>query len=165
MLRTIFRLAALSLVLTVSACTAKYIDSPLLDDELRVRNNYENRGIVELMETYEEALDALDLDALGSLVSEDYYENAGTTDTTRDDYGHDGVESMFATLAEHVDEMEVDVVIRDVVVDGADADVLFDYSVRMRYSLEGQAYWESERDVNRFQLRLEGGNWRIVSGL
>lgn len=152
-------------LLFVTACGGQYLDSPLLDDDARIRRSPAGEAVTGVMEEYERALDAMDIDAIRALVSEDYYENAGTTDTTADDYGFDEVTTMFATLLDHVEEMDIDISVRDVIVEEDAADVLLEYTMRVRYSVAESAHWETERDVNRVQLRNEEGAWRIVSGL
>lgn len=151
--------------LLVAACGGQYLNSPVLDSDTRIRRTPEREAVAEVMEEYERALDAMDIDAIRVLVSEDYYENAGTTDTTADDYGYDEVTDMFAMLLEHVEEMDVDIAVRDVIVDEDAADVLLEYTMRVRYIVDETAHWETEREVNRIQLRNEEGAWRIISGL
>lgn len=164
MRRTLLFTAALSLALT-AACGGQYVESPVLDPDAEIRRTEDAVAITALMEEYERALDGLDLDTIRGLVSEEYYENAGTTDTTRDDYGFDEVNRMFQSLVDHVDDIDVDIAVRDLVVEGDTADVLFEYTLRMRYVVAEEAHWETERDVNRFQLRRDVDGWRIVSGL
>lgn len=152
-------------LLLTTACGRQYIESSLYDDELRVKNTEDNAALTDLMQQYSDALERMDLEAIRGMVSAEYYENAGTTDTTSDDYGQEGLAPMLATLAEHVEEMRIDVSIRDIVVEDDLANVLFEYTIRARYTVEGQARWESERDVNRLQFQRESDGWRIVSGL
>jgi ketosteroid isomerase-like protein len=141
------------------------LESPLLEPGVKIRTTPEGEAVSAVIEDYERALDSMDIEAIRVLVSQDYYENAGTTDTTTDDYGFDEVDRMFTMLLEHVEDMNVEISLRDVIVDGPDADVLFEYTMRVRYSVAEGSHWETERDVNRVQLRNEDGNWRIVSGL
>lgn len=158
-------LFSIALFALTAACGGQYVESPVLDSEARIRRSDDAEAITSLMEEYARALDGLDLAAVRSLVSADYYENAGTTDTTRDDYGFDEVEAMFTMLSEHVEDIDVDIAVRDVVVEGDNADVLFEYTLRMRYVVADEAHWETERDVNRFQLQREPEGWKIISGL
>lgn len=156
---------ALPLLIATAACGGRYVESAVLDPEAKIRRSNDAEAIIAVMEEYERALGALDIDSIRRLVSEDYYENAGTTDTTRDDYGFDEVETMFSTLADHIEDVDVDIAVRSVVVEGDAADVLFEYTLRMRYVVATEAHWETERDVNRFQLQREATGWKIISGL
>lgn len=158
-------LTALAFATLAAACGGQYVESPVFDPEARVRKSDDTLAIADLMETYERALAGLDIATIRSLVSEDYYENAATTDTTRDDFGFEGLEAVFATLADHVDDIDVDIAVRAVTVEGDAADVRFEYTFRMRYTVGEEDHWETERDVNRFELQREEAGWRIVSGL
>ena len=164
-MRTTFLATIAIPAVLATACGGKYVESPIIDPEAEIRKTDDTEAITDLMENYEAALDALDLEAVRAMVSDEYYENAGTTDTTRDDYGFAGIAELFETLREHVEDLDVDIAVRDVVVEGDTADVLFEYTLRMRYMIAEEAHWETERDVNRFQLQREPAGWRIVSGL
>lgn len=158
-------LATILLIAGSASCGGQWLESPLLEPGVQIRTSDEGEAVAAVIEDYERALDAMDIEAIRGLVSEDYYENAGTTDTTADDYGFEEVDRMFTMLLEHVEDMDVSISIRDLIVAESDADVLFEYTMRVRYSVAENAHWETERDVNRVQLRNEEGNWRIVSGL
>lgn len=160
-----FALIVLCAAFAAVGCGRQYIQSDIYDEELRVRNTDDNVAITEVMEEYERALDELDIDAIGALISDDYYENAGTTDTTRDDYGTEGLPALMELLAAHVEEIRFAISVREIVVDDDLADVLFDYEVRALYAVADEQHWENERDVNRIQLQRETNGWRIISGL
>ncbi len=83
-------------LLAFAGCGRQWIESGLYDDELRVRNTEDNAALTDLMQAYSDALEALDMDAVRALVSEEYYENGGTTDTTMDDYGQEGLAPMLS---------------------------------------------------------------------
>jgi ketosteroid isomerase-like protein len=158
-------IALIVAMMALSACGSRYVQSPVVDPEAEIRRTDDAEAIVELVQTYAMALDAFDLPAIRALVSDEYYENAGTTDTTEDDYGIEGVEVLLTSLHEHVESLNVDVAVRDLTVQGDLADVLCEYTFRMRYKVAEQERWETQRDVNRIQLRREDGEWRIIGGL
>lgn len=149
----------------VTGCAGRYIQSDVVHTDAKIRNNPENRSVVDLVEVYQRSVETMDVATLKSLVSRDYYENAGTTHTTDDDYGFEGVERLFDMLAMHVEEARLSVKLRDVRVYGERADVIFEYAYTMLYDVAGNQRWQTERDVNRIQLQREDGEWRIVSGL
>ncbi|MFT4702603.1 MAG: hypothetical protein ACI81R_000289 [Bradymonadia bacterium] len=151
--------------LLAGGCAGQYIQNDLYEDELRVRNTEDNVDITQVVENYGTALGELNMNAIEALLSDDYYENGGTTDTTIDDFGSEGVPAMLAMLADHVEEMNIALAIREIVVDGDLADVLFEYTIRARYEVAGESRWETERDVNRLQLQRENAGWKIISGL
>jgi hypothetical protein len=106
-----------------------------------------------------------DFDSVSKLLSKDYYENAGTTDRTEDDYGLAGIKKLFTTLGDHVKEVRVEVTIRDLSVEGDRGRVVFDYALTMLYDVGGEERWQTARDVNQVELRREGGSWLILSGI
>ena len=152
-------------ILLLSGCAGRYVHSEVLHSDAKVRKSADANAIVALMESYERALSDLDMDTLRDMISSDYYENAGTTHTTEDDYGYDGVVALFQSIADHVVEARVDVKVREVRVYGDRADVLFEYAYTMHYNVGEARRWQTQRDVNRIQLQREGEDWRIVSGL
>lgn len=157
--------AFIALALLLSACGGQWVESPVVDPEARIRSTEVHEQIVAMMEEYENSLEAMDLERIRSMVSVDYYENAGTTDSTDDDYGFQGFPAMIAALREHVDDMRIDIQVRDIIVEHDRADVLFEYGFTMLYRVGEDARWETQRDVNRLQLQREEGAWRIVGGL
>lgn len=158
-------LALLVLTSLSTGCGARYIDSPLVASDAKIEKTDTRDEILHVMESYSEALSALAIERISALVSEDYYENSGTTHTTEDDYGYSGIVSLFETLKEHVADVRVRLAIREINVKDDQADVLFDYEYTMLYQIGESERWSTERDVNRVELRNEDGVWRIISGL
>jgi hypothetical protein len=149
----------------MSACGAPWASSPLLSDETRIRSNDDVDAIIAVVEAYADALESMSVDAVLPMISSEYYENSGTTDTTTDDYGFEGVFAMLETLSSHVREMRVELEIKDIVVDGDRAEVLCDFGLTMLYEVGDAQRWQTERDVNRLQFQREETGWLIVSGL
>lgn len=149
----------------LTGCGTRHLESSLIESDAKIDSTEEREAILIVMEDYADALTALSLDRIRSLVSQDYYENNGTTHTTDDDYGYDGVLSLFETLSAHVADARVRLAIREINVRDDRADVLFDYEYTMLYRVGESERWSTERDVNRVELRNETGVWRIISGL
>lgn len=148
-----------------SACSGRYMQGDVIHSEAKIRNTTENSEVIELVDTYRHAVEALDVETLRSLVSRDYYENAGTTNTTEDDYGYEELDNLFHLLTHHVKEARLNLKVRDIRVYGDRADVVFEYAYTMLYNVGDTQRWQTERDVNRFQLHNVDGVWLIVSGL
>ncbi len=55
------------------------------DRESEIPDSPENRKVLDLVVFYKQAMEKRDSKALEGIVSSGYYENGGTTDTTRDD--------------------------------------------------------------------------------
>lgn len=151
--------------LALGACGAPWVESPMLASDVRIRSSEDVEAILELMQQYEYAVESMDLESVRRMVSIDYYENAGTTDATTDDYGFSGVLPMLEAVREHVEEARIDVEVHEIVVDENRAEVLFDFGITMLYRVGENSRWETNRDVARFQLQREETGWMIVSGL
>lgn len=164
-MRKSFWITVLGISIGLSACGAPWASSPLLSDETRIRSSDDVDAIISLVEAYADALENTDFDAVMPMISLDYYENSGTTDTTTDDYGYEGVNALFATLRDHVLEMRVELEIKDIVVDGDRAEVLCDFASTSLYQIGDAQRWQTGRDVNRIQFQREETGWLIVSGL
>jgi hypothetical protein len=137
----------------------------MLASDARIRSSDDIEAILGLMQQYEHAVESMDLETVRRMVSIDYYENAGTTDVTADDYGFSGVLPMLEAVREHVEEARIDIEVHDVVVSENRAEVLFDFGITMLYRVGENSRWETNRDVARFQLQREETGWMIVSGL
>jgi ketosteroid isomerase-like protein len=155
---------AVALFLCVG-CGAGNLESRIVSPELELELTEDNTAIVEVMETYAKSIESRDFNSVAALLSKDYYENAGTTDRTEDDYGLAGIKHLFATLGDHVKEVRVEVTIRDLSVEGDRGRVVFDYAFTMLYDVGGEDRWQTARDVNQVELRREDGNWLILSGI
>jgi tagatose-1,6-bisphosphate aldolase non-catalytic subunit AgaZ/GatZ len=150
----------------MGACGAPVVQHRLVDPQVRLRSTAAVSAILDVLQSYEDAVEALDLAAVHQLVSIDYYENAGTTDTTADDYGFVGVLPALTTLREHLREVRLRIIVRDLVVETDRAEVIFDFELTMLYQVGDHARWHTGRDVSRMQLQLEeDGAWRFTSGL
>jgi hypothetical protein len=152
-------------LLALGGCGPGNIQHPMLDPELELVRNPDNEQIVELMDLYVKALEARDFEKIRELVSPEYYENSGTTDRTEDDYGSQGVVHLLETVGSHVKDVRVEFKVHDIEVQGERGRVLFDYALTMLYDVGGQERWQTARDVNQLELKLEQGRWLIVAGL
>lgn len=147
-------------------CGAAVIDdSSVVDEEAEIPDTEENRAIVALVETYRRAMEDKDIGTLRRIISSDYYENGGTSHTTEDDYGYDGLARVFELMAENVRQLRLSVVIRRIDVEGNRANVYVDFGYNMLYVIEGQERWQVDRDLNRMELVREGTEWRVAAGL
>ena len=152
--------------LSLFACGPGLIDdSSVIEAGAEIADTEENREIVRVVDTYRRALEDKDVGALRRIISSDYYENAGTSHTTTDDYGYDGLTSALEAIAENVRQLRLSVLIREVDVSGSYANVYVDFSYNMLYVVDGQERWQVDRDLNRLELVREDGEWRIAAGL
>lgn len=140
-------------------------DSALIAEDAEIPDTIEYRAIVELVDEYRRALEDKDVGMLRRIVSSDYYENGGTSYTTSDDYGYDGLTEAFELIAEHVRQLRLWIEIHAIEIEGTRANVYVEYSYNMLYVVDGQEHWKIDRDLNRIELVLENDQWRIAAGL
>lgn len=137
----------------------------LIDEEVQILDTKEHREVLEVLYNYRLALVAKDFGALNRLISADYYDNAGTTHTTADDYGREELNEIFEMMAQYAENIQYRVLVKGVVVDGARAHIDYEYRYSYQYKIGDEVTWDAGVDVNRLQLVLEQDRWRITSGL
>ena len=144
-----------------------YADTPefQIGEEAEIEDTADAREVLDVLYQYRHAMVSKDFGSLRRLVSEDYYDNAGTTHTTADDYGYDELSEIFEMMANHAQQIRYSVVVRDLVVDGNQAHIDFEYEYAYQYRLADKETWDAGRDVSRLELHREGDRWRIISGL
>ena len=141
-------------------------DTLKFERDAQVIENQRNREILEVVAAYHKALEARDIETLRSLVSDDYYENAGTTESTEDDYGFLGVDAALGRL-EAVEVVKCDIVVRDLRVEDDRAQIFYEYAFNYLFKVDGVPQWEAGRDLNRMDLirDRDSGLWKIYGGL
>ena len=156
-------------LLLTSACGAGVIQEfdPLrLSKEANVDDLPENREILEVVGAYKTAMEERDLLTLKGLVSHEYYENSGTSDTSKDDYGHSGLQPALDRLADKVKSLRIEIVVKNLKVDGDRAFVVYEYAWNYMYEVGENPQWEAGRDINRMHLvKDSGGLWKISRGM
>ena len=134
-------------------------------EDADIQDTPEVREVVDVLFQYRQALIAKDFGTLNRLVSENYYENTGTTHTTADDYGHSGLAEVFEMMAEYAKEIRYSVTVQDVVVRDNQAHIDFEFQYAYQYQIADKETWDAGVDVNRMELHREGNAWRIVGGM
>lgn len=167
-------LVLLSVMIVSSACSPGYIrpndiypNDPAfrIDSEARIPDTVEARKVLDVVAQYRLALVNKDFGTLNRLVSENYYDNAGTTHTTSDDYGVNELRSAFEVMASHTEGIQYKVVIKDLVFEDQRAHVDYEYEYAYEYKVGDESTWDAGVEVNRLRLAHEGDVWRIVGGL
>jgi hypothetical protein len=136
-----------------------------IDDEATILDTPEHRQVLDVLHNYQQALVTKDFGSLNRLISEGYYDNAGTTHTTADDYGRNELNEVFEMMAQHVESIQYRIVVKDVRVEGQRAHVDYEYRYSYQYRVGEEVTWDAGVEVNRVQLALEQDVWRITSGL
>lgn len=152
-------LSSLFLATSLMACAHAKIRNTDIDD------TQDNRDVLALVEEYKKAVESLDPDAVLALVSPDFYEDNGNTDSA-DDYDLKGLKSNLREMFGRTKTMQlvlrVDAV--EVAKDSAFAELY--YELRAHNEYPSGTKWDTASDRTRLQLvRAPGGPWRIVAGI
>jgi hypothetical protein len=142
------------------ACGPAYIDGTTVLD------NPSNRELVETVETYRQAVEERDVEALAQIVSRAYFENSSTTGVSEDDYGYEELlRKTMPILRDNIKKVVYRVKVEGVKVDGARASVFVDFDLQCQYIEGGLEGWSTAKDRNRLDFVLEDGKWKIIAGL
>ncbi len=151
-------IACLAAALAAAGCSPKRMPGTNIDD------TPDTRAIVGTIDAYRQAAERRDADAVLSLVSKKYYDDAGTPDPS-DDIDYDQLQRRlvadYAKLA--AVRLEINVNRIDVSDDRASAYVFYDARYRIR--TKGGEVPKQASDVQRMQFIREDGTWKFVSGL
>ena len=121
-----------------------------IDEEAKISRTDQNKEILDTLKTYRDAVVARDVATLQSMVSKDYYENGSTTDDLSDDYGPERIDEILNDyFAESVRDVRFVIQVKQLVQDGEEFYVDFQYIWNFRFEVAGQSYWQSKNDVNR----------------
>ncbi len=172
------RMSALGLLVMVglmlTACGSGHLRSDDLypddrdfriDAEAEIVDTTEAREVLNVLYQYRQALVSKDFGTLTRLVSDEYYDNAGTTQTTADDWTRSDLESVFELMAQHAEEIRYRVLVKDLQVDGNQAHIDFEFEYSFRFRVGDVEELDAGRDVNRMELAREGDRWRIIGGM
>ena len=169
------RFAILALAaMTLTACGSEFITDDTLytedldfaiDEESRILDTVESREVLDVLAKYRVAVVKKDFGALNRLVSDDYYDNASTTNTTRDDYGREGLSETFELMAQHADSIQYKVTVKGVEIERGLAHIDYEYTYAYQFKVGDEVAWDSGTDVNRVELKRVEGEWKIVAGL
>ncbi len=153
----------------LSACGPSYVqtvDGLKIDEGAEIEETDSTKAVLDVVSGYKAAMIEKDVTSLETLISDDYYENGGTTDRTDDDYGYDGLMTAFKRFAENVKTVKFEVVVKDVRVEGNQAQVFYEYVWNYLYTVGEKPRWESGRNVNRMDLvKNDDGQWKITRGM
>ncbi len=157
-----------------SGCASRYIQQEdvkseeggfYIDDEAEIKDNDKNRQVIDVLQQYRRALVQKDIGALKRLVSEQYYDNAGTTDTTEDDYGRGRLPKIFEIIANHAEKIEYKVTVQNLEYKRKRAMVSYEYRYAYKYDIGKKPTWDAGVEMNQVELVREDGTWKIASGL
>ena len=150
--------AAALLACALGACTPSTIPgTPIADTQ-------ENRAVLEVVNQYQSAAQALDPDGMFQLASTKYFDKS-FIDRGRSpvDYAH--LQKTLTDKFGRLKALRMELTIKDLKVKGDLAQV--DFFMVMHFSVAEQQgeKWFSESDDERMQLAREGGAWKVVAGM
>lgn len=140
------------------ACAPSYLPGT------EIKDTAETRAIATLLETYRQAVEKRDVEAILALTTPDYFDNAGTVEPA-DDVNRE----MLATRLEElqkVSDVRLRLAVRGIEVekrDEARAEVTFDqyYRVQTANGLVAR----HDNDIHRMTMKKVDGKWLFTGGL
>ena len=148
------------LTILAPACGGRYIQNT------KVKDNPQNREVIEVVERYRQAVQNQDRKAFAGLISRNYYENSSTIQTSSDDYGYDELANkVIPALSDHVDKVFYSVKVMSVNHQKGRCFVDYEYTLKFRVRDGDEGRWAVKNDVNRLELVRENDSWRIRSGM
>ena len=137
--------------------------APRLLPNSDIRDDADTRAIATLLETYRQAMEARDPQAVMALVAPTYLDNGGTHDPA-DEVDRAGLEARLQELSQ-VTSLRLQLVLRrvDVKGDKAGAEVFFDEWYKV--TTPSHIVPRHDSDVHQMDLRKLHGTWKFESGL
>jgi len=147
----------LAAALTLSACAPRLLPGTEITDSV------DARAIASLLETYRQAMERGDAQAVLDMAAPDYLDNSGTADPT-DDIDRAGLAKRLEELSK-VSGLQLQLTIRRIAVQGAKAhaDVFFDQWYKV--ATVGGTVPRHDSDVHQMLLEKVAGAWKFKSGL
>lgn len=128
-----------------------------------IRDTPDTHAIANVLETYRQAMEKRDAQAIMSLVAPNYFDSAGTPDPA-DDVDRAGLEKRLQDLSK-VLALRLQLSVRDIQVKGdkGEAEVFFDQYYRVEAPNGPVA--RHDADVHRMSLERINGRWLFTGGV
>jgi ketosteroid isomerase-like protein len=153
------RTAILALAtLTALGCSARRIPGTQIAD------TPETRAVLDVVQSYRQAMENRDAAAVLALVSPAYFDTAGTNDPT-DDLDRGALEASLAKELARADGVKLEFTIRKIEVAGDRAEAELFYESYYRVQTPSGAVPRRDSDVHRMKLQKLDGAWKIAAGL
>lgn len=162
------------LALPLLACSSSFLQTKdfkqpyhfAIDENAKIERNDENIEVLLFVQKYRNAIANKDIETLKTMISSDYYENASTTDDLTDDYGNEKLDELFHDyLLQSVRDIRFVIEIKQLIKEGMQYFVNYQYIWNFRYEVAGQSYWQSNNDTNRMTIVYEDDALKIQGGL
>jgi len=152
------RIAPLFALVLLAACSHNTIPGT------SIRDDPQNRAVLQVLASYKQAMEARDADALLSLAAPGYFDKG---DPARPGDAHD-IQGLRRTLPRDfggVRSLKLDIDIRNLKIDGDRAQVDFFGVMRYAVALPNGEKWFTESDDQRMKFVKVDGDWKISSGM
>lgn len=136
-----------------------------IGEKAEIRDTTENRRILNVVAQYQQAVTNKNIETLRRLVSDDYYDNAGTTDTTEDDYGMEEFLGHWEKIARHSESIRYNITVRKVEHKRGRVAVKYEFKYAYKIAVGENPTWDAGVNVNKLELVSSDGSWKIVSGM
>ncbi|MBZ4408305.1 nuclear transport factor 2 family protein [Myxococcus sp. MISCRS1] len=154
----LYRFLAICALSLLAACAPKRIPGTEIDD------TDETRAILAVMEAYRSAIEARDAHAIQALVSKDFREDAGTPSDPEDDLTAANLGPYLETLFPQLQSPKVEMEVRKVQVGKDIATAIYYWKLNFRMpGLTSRP--QKEAELEQMVFRLEGNQWKILTGI
>jgi ketosteroid isomerase-like protein len=129
-----------------------------------IRDDPQNRAVLDVLAQYKAAMEARDVNALLSLTAPGYFDK-GDAAHPNEARTFDGLQKELPEDFKTVKSVHLDLTLRDLEVQGDRAQI--DYYAVLRYALatpNGEKWYSQADDARMRLVKLEGA-WKIASGL
>ncbi len=147
-----------ALLLVAAASCARTIPGTEIDD------TRDNRAIMGVIDSYRKAFEARDAAAALALVSDDYFDDAGTADAADDLDRAQLAKALPETLA-RLPAVKLELTVTRIVVDGDKAAAYMFHDARYRVATPRGEIAKRDEDLARMTFKRVGDAWKITSGL
>jgi ketosteroid isomerase-like protein len=151
-------IAGLLAVSTLVGCGGRRIPGTDIPD------NADTRAIVAVIDSYRLAAERRDAAGVLALVSQKYFDDAGTPDPA-DDIDFEQLKKRISDDYKNVAALRLDIAVKSVSIDGNRADAYVFYDAYYRITTKAGEVAKQASDAHRMRFVREGEVWRFVSGL
>jgi len=151
-------IAGLLLAISTVACGAHRIPGTDIPD------NADTRAIVAVIDSYRRAAEHRDAEGVLALVSQKYFDDAGTPDPA-DDIDYEQLKKRISNDFKKLAALRLDIAVKSVNVEGDDATAIVYYDANYRITTREGEVGKKASDTHRMRFHREAGVWRFVSGL
>lgn len=153
------RFLALCLLSLLAACAPKRIPGTDIND------TSDSRAILQTMERYRAALEALDAKAIVALVSPEFRDDVGT-ETPDDDLTYANLQSHLEALFSKIKSPRVEMSVRRLVFNDAGDAAVATYYWKASWRMPGLTQRsDQDSELKQMLLKRVDGQWKIVSGI